>query len=155
MVNHPVPRVGRRAGPAGLHTVALVALLVTMTALCAPGYDGAPTGQTVERGLWGGSHMSLTVTAAGGDADFDCAHGSVSEILTLDRSGHFDVAGTFTLETGGPVREGQVPQPRPARYTGTVQGATMTVTISITGSSDIVGPFTLTRGRQAQLTKCL
>ena len=137
-----------------VHTAPLAALLILMTALCAPGYEGAPSGQTVERGLWGGEHMSLDVTASGAEADFDCAHGAIDEAMALDRSGRFDVAGTFTQESGGPQREGQDGQPRPARYTGRVQGQTMTVTVSVTGSADTLGPFTLTRGAQPRVVKC-
>lgn len=150
----PAAAVVARPNPTALHTAPLVAALVVMTALCAPGYEGAPTGQTVERGLWGGDHMSLDVTSAGADADFDCAHGAISQAITLDRSGRFDAAGTYTPESPGPQREGQGGQPQVARYTGRVRGSTMTVTIAIAGGGETLGPFTLTRGAPPRVVKC-
>lgn len=99
--------------------------------------------------------MRLTVTATGAEADFDCAHGAIAGAISLDRSGRFDAAGTYTPERPGPQREGDVAQPQPARYAGRVQGSTMTVTITITGSRDVLGPFTLVQGQSPRITKCL
>ena len=135
-----------------LRAASLVAVLVTVTALCSPTYEGAPS---VATGTWGGDHLSLEVMDRGAQADFDCAHGSIDEPVTLDSDGRFDAKGSYAPEGPGPQREDQSGQGRPARYAGRVQGSTMTITISLIESGETVGPFTLTRGKTPKLTKCL
>ena len=106
-------------------------------------------------GTWGGEHVGLTVTARGARVEFDCAHGSINQRLRLDRAKRFDVRGVFVAEHGGPVREGERPDSRPARYTGQVVGQTMTLTVTLEGENRPLGAFTLRRGQPPGLTKCL
>lgn len=98
---------------------------VTATALCSPTYKGAPsvhTAPSVATGTWGGDHIGLEVTDKGAQVDFDCAHGSIDEPLTLDSDGRFGAKGSYAPEGPGPQREDQSGQGRPARYAGRVQG---------------------------------
>ena len=139
--------------PFGVRTIPAVTALATAMAFCSPTYGGSPT--AVAAGPWGGDHIALEVTAKGAQVDFDCAHGSIDEPLTLDGDGRFDAKGLYVAEGPGPQREDQNRQGRPARYTGRVQSSTMTVTISLIESGETVGPFTLTRGRTPKITKCL
>ena len=138
--------------PFDFRTVPAVAALATTMALCSPTYDGSPS---VATGTWGGDHIALEATDKGAQVDFDCAHGSIDEPLTLDGDGRFDAKGVYAAESPGPQREDQNRQGRPTRYTGRVQGSTMTLTISLLENGETVGSFTLTRGRTAKITKCL
>lgn len=108
----------------------------------------------VATGAWGGAGVALEVAAAGAKVEFDCAHGAITEPLVLDAARRFDVAGRFVQEHGGPEREGEDQAGEPARYSGTVDGKTLTLTVVLSGD-DRVGPFTLVQGQSARLHKCL
>src|SRR5260370_38443665 len=54
-------------------------------------------------GLWGGEHISMEVTAQGATIEYDCAHATISQRITLDCRGRFDVSGMQIQEQGGPV----------------------------------------------------
>ena len=58
-------------------------------------------------------------------------------------------------EHGGPVRDGEVADVHPAEYTGEVRGNRMTLTVRETDSGTVVGTFTLTRGANARIVRCL
>lgn len=107
----------------------------------------------VPKGSWGGRGVRLEVRAGGAEVELDCAHGTTNA-LALDASGRFDAAGTFVLERGGPVREGEEPERLPARYSGRVEGAEMTLRVEVEALGETL-TFTLTRGRDPRLTKCL
>ena len=109
----------------------------------------------VATGIWGGQHINMQVTESGAQIEYDCAHGSVDEPLALDREGRLDVKGTHVRERGGPVRREDKPDSHPARYTGNVEGKTMTLTVTLTDSDESAGTFTLTQGEQGQIRKCL
>lgn len=114
-------------------------------------------------GVWGGVHVRLEVTnspagaspSPGGTLEFDCAHGGLTESLLTDKSGRFDVAGYYVQEHGGPVRVDEVPNARPARYFGEINGSRMTLTVTRTDTTWSAGPFTLDRGRGGSVFKCL
>ena len=107
-------------------------------------------------GAWGGPHIRLDVAEDGTAAvELDCAHGSTTEPIVLDRQGAFRAAGTYAQERPGPVREGQEDAGRPAVYTGRTEGGTMSLTITLTGSGEELGPFELTHGKTPRLTKCM
>jgi hypothetical protein len=111
--------------------------------------------QTVSLGAWGGVHVSLLLTATGGTLEYDCAHGTIDQPFVIDSAGRFQLAGTHTREHGGPIRKDERPDTHPARYNGAVDGDTMTLTVTRTDSNEVLGTFTLTRGRMARVVKCL
>lgn len=131
------------------------AILSGLALLAACGSSAASGEQrAVPPGTWGGDHVLLEVAAGGASLELDCAHGTVEGAIQLDTEGRFDVGGTYVQERGGPVREGGE-DARPARYTGRVEGKTMTLTIAVGDGGDALGPFELGHGRSARLTKCL
>jgi hypothetical protein len=107
------------------------------------------------RGVWGGDHIALVGSETGATVEYDCAHGTVDEALVPDKNGRIDVLGTHTREHGGPDREGEMPDVHPARYQGYVSQGTLTVTVTLTDTGDVLGPFTLVRGDSGNLFKCL
>lgn len=109
-------------------------------------------GKAVAEGLWGGEGVRLEVGAEGASVEFDCAHGTLAK-LVADASGDFSAAGTFTRE-GGPARGDGLEQKRPARYSGKVEGKTMTLRLAVEGLDD-APTFKLTHGAKAELRKCL
>ncbi len=113
------------------------------------------SGKPIGAGAWGSDHVSLLVTATGGTLEYDCAHGTIDQPFVVDSSGRFDLAGTHTREHGGPIRIGEKGDKRPARYTGTTDGRTMTLTVTLIGSHDPLVTFILTRGQTGRIVKCL
>lgn len=113
------------------------------------------SGKPIGVGAWGGDHVNLLVAATGGTLEYDCAHGTIDQPFLVDSSGRFDLAGTHTREHGGPIRIGEKEDKSPARYTGTTDGRTMTLTVTLTGSNEPLGTFTLTRGQTGRIVKCL
>jgi|ERR687883_828667 hypothetical protein len=108
----------------------------------------------VAAGVWGGEHIRLEVTGSGATVEYDCAHGMIAEPLTLDSQGRFDATGTHTREHGGPVRRDDTPDSSPARYTGRVEGQTMTLTVTLPDAGTDVGTYTLTQGSEGRIRKC-
>ncbi len=131
-------------------TIALLALSTII--LLQASIRAATHGSTLANGTWGGEHLILEVSEKGAEAEFDCARGQVTQRITLDKHGDFDVAGTFTPEHGGPVRRDENTPPTPVRYSGHVASDTMSLVI-IRGEEKL-GSFTLAHGAHPMLRKC-
>jgi hypothetical protein len=116
---------------------------------------GCVTEPADPRGTWGGGHVLLQIDPARSTLEFDCAAGSVDEPFRIDSSGTFDLAGTFSPGTGGPVRVDDPPQRYPARYRGEVSGDVMRLELERTDTHDRVGPFTLRANVSGRVFKCL
>jgi len=130
-------------------------VLWALSVLLLPaGMQAAPAAGSVATGVWGGQHIVLEVSEKGAEVDMDCAHGEVTQPITIDAHGDFDVAGTFSPEHGGPVRRDENTEPASARYSGHVEGDTMRVTVTVGKEKEKVGDFTLTRGARPNITKC-
>ena len=106
-------------------------------------------------GQWGGQHVGLELGAAGGRLDYDCAAGTIDGPALRDAGGRFSAAGTHTPGTGGPVQVGVVPPSYPARYSGRVAGDIMTLTVDVAGIGVRIGPYSLRRGAEPVLMRCL
>lgn len=114
-----------------------------------------PTSAVHVTGEWGGDHAGLVAVADSATLEYDCAAGRITEPLITRSDGAFTWSGTHTPGHGGPVRIDEILPRRPARYTGTVAGGTMSLTVVMTDSNVTVGTFTLTRGRSSRVFKCL
>jgi hypothetical protein len=132
--------------------VALVAL--AFNGACAGLPVTAGTQARVPVGIWGGEHVALTVMDAGAHLEFDCASGDIEKPLELDAEGGLNVEGVFVQEHAGPVRVGQEPERKPARYAGRVEAKTMTLDVVIIESNEKVGTFTLTLDAVPRVRKC-
>ena len=106
-------------------------------------------------GTWGGDQMNLTIGMTGGVLEYDCAHGTIDAAFATDAEGRFDLAGTHVPEYPGPIRNDKPPIVHPARYSGSTDGTTMALTVTLTDTGEVLGPFRLTRGTAARLMKCL
>ena len=107
------------------------------------------------RGSWGGDHIHLVLTEAGGRAEFDCARGSVDEPFLADTDGKFDLKGTFVPEHPGPVHRDEKADEHPARYRGSVQGNDMVLTVAVPDRNQLLGPFQLSYGKDPRVHRCL
>ena len=117
---------------------------------------GGPTSPSTTplTGAWGGDHVSLTVTAAASHAEFDCAHGSIDNSILLDDQGRFEIKGVLVREPHGPIRVGHEPKNESAVYSGRLQGAKMTLWVTLSGSQETLGTYSLVHGEQGIVRKC-
>ena len=114
-----------------------------------------PDTPEVVTGEWGGVHLGLVASDSGADLEYDCASGHIAGQIRPDGNGRFSAAGTHFPGHGGPIREDEVRETRPARYDGTVRGEKMTITVTLPDSGETLGTFILTRGASPHVIKCL
>jgi len=117
-----------------------------------PPMRGAASG--LAAGIWGGDHIRLDVTPQGATVEFDCAHGTISQGILVDRRGRFVVDGTYAEEHGGPVRADERVGSNPVRFTGRLKGKRMTLTVRRRDTKQLVGSFALLYGQEGALVKC-
>ena len=128
-------------------------ILICLLLLCAAGVGDSRMVQRIPRGEWGGTHIHMSVGERSATIEYDCAHGEILGPLTVDSAGKFQLRGTFTRERGGPIRADDDTRAEPATYSGEIKGATMTLTLKVSGS-DETETFTLEKGKQGDLFKC-
>jgi hypothetical protein len=164
----PPRRLGRQDPPVGRPTGGTIPPMKT-TALglvAAAAFLAAPTpghpsaGPSPEQkkpatlsGSWGGEGAGLQITEGGAQLFFDCAKGSIEGAITPDEDGRFEMAGRYVREGPGPARPEQT-QGVGARYLGQVDGNTLTLSVRLIVSHEVLGPFTLTRNRMARVREC-
>jgi hypothetical protein len=132
----------------------LVPIVVALFGVTSCRDDSVQPAAVVE-GQWGAAHVSLLADAEGGTLEYDCAIGTIDAALVLDADGSFDVPGTHTRGTGGPAHLDQRPDTHPARYEGRLSKDTLTLTVTLTDTGDVIGPFNLVRGERGVIYKCL
>jgi hypothetical protein len=130
----------------------ILTLALTTGSACAHSSTGP---SAVPSGLWGGDHVTMTAADTATHLEFDCAHGDIPGPLQSGSGGQFSANGSFVREHGGPSRSGEAPDLHPAAYTGSVMADSLTLTIRLTDSNEVVGTFTLVRGSSGRLVKCL
>jgi hypothetical protein len=105
-------------------------------------------------GVWGGPHAAAAFNGGLGDVQFDCASGSIDKQIIPGADGNFVAKGTYREGAPGPVRVGQIFRSQLATYSGTIVEGVMTLNVALEDGT-LVGPFTLTMGAPAQITRCL
>ena len=126
-------------------------LALSILVLCA-GCASVPDERSIA-GSWGGTHVGMQVTAAGGTLDYDCANGTIHGFSIMP-DGTFSAVGTHTPAAGGPERVGEVRPVFRARYSGSISGSRMTLRGRLENGVEL-GPFTLRRGAEPILMRCL
>lgn len=119
-----------------------------MLAGCGGGGGGstAPALTAAPAGALGGHNIGLTVTPAGAHVQFACGNsGTISQPLTLDSHGGFDVPGTVSSGVG-PVMASGPPPPITARFSGTTDGKTLRLTITPVDAGLTASTYTLAYG---------
>ena len=96
----------------------------------------------------------MSLTSSGGTTEYDCAAGTISEPVSVHSDGTFTAEGTHTPGRGGPEIEGQVMPTYRVRYNGSVRGDTMVLQGRVENGV-LLGPFTLRRGAQPIIFRCL
>lgn len=127
-----------------------VVLAAVSVAGCA--MNGQPK---VITGEWGGDHIQLTAGSDSSRIEYDCAFGSITGPIAVDTDARLHATGTHIIGHGGPIRNDEVPDAHPARYSGFVNGPRMTLTVVLADRGDTVGTFTLKRGVVGRVFRCL
>lgn len=105
-------------------------------------------------GQWGGEHVGLDLSPAGGMLDYDCAAGRIEGPIVPRADGRFEARGSHTPGIGGPERVGEVRPSYAAHYAGAVRGGRMSLQVRVANGA-LIGPLTLRRGAQPMLMRCL
>ena len=104
---------------------------------------------------WGGVGIRLEIKKTGGELEFDCATGMITNQLRIDKGGNFIANGTFLRRGPGPIRLGFSPKAQAVRYQGKITGRIMKVTAIAADTDEIIGEFTLRRGKEPSIRRCL
>lgn len=110
--------------------------------------------QRLTTGTWGGPHIRMQVESGSASIDYDCANGTIDGPFNLDSKGRFTWRGSHRRERPGPIRADEAEDGKAAIYTGSVKGNTMTLTVKLAETNDVVDTFTLTRGGAGRVFKC-
>lgn len=106
-------------------------------------------------GNWGGEHATLSVDQDRVTLEFDCGHGSISPVPVVDNQGNFAQGGTYSFDHGGPVQDPETPSSTPAVYAGHIVKNEMTLTITLTGNKQKIGPYYLFKDAEGKVFRCL
>ena len=107
------------------------------------------------KGTWGGEHIGVMVSDSSATLEYDCAHGTIDEPIIPDEDGNYEVSGVHIIEHGGPIRSDEVPDEHPALYKGHIVGNQMTLILVLTDTDTEVDTFSLSRGVNPLIYKCL
>ena len=105
-------------------------------------------------GDWGGPHAGITLEGGLGQAQFDCASGTIDKAIIPGPDGSFSVSGMYMQGQGGPIRVGQIFKSQRATYSGAIVAQQMTLAVTLEDGT-VVGPFTLTENAPPQLARCV
>jgi hypothetical protein len=138
------------AQPNGIFFLLIAALVILAAGPCVRDLAGP-----IAPSEWGGEHIGLTVSDAGGVLEYDCASGTIDQRIAAATDGTFTAIGTHTKGHGGPIMQGEVPDRHPARYDGWTDGETMKLTVTLTDTGEKLGDYVLIRGQSARVFRCL
>jgi hypothetical protein len=110
--------------------------------------------QRLQKGIWGGPHIRISVGPGSATIDYDCANGTIAEPLTPDSRGHFTWRGTHNREHGGPIRMDEQSNGRPAIYSGWIKGDTMNLTVKLVDTNEVIETYILKHGSPGRILKC-
>jgi hypothetical protein len=122
---------------------------------CSLGTGEAPDPPTeLAVGAWGGNNSGAIVTETELHVHFGCTLGDFKRPAALDSSGSFSLSGSYVLRAF-PIQLGPS---LPARVSGVVRGRVMTLSVAVDDTVEkklvILGPATLTLGRDARMGPC-
>lgn len=144
------PHTARRAVP----LLVLAAAIAAASACASSGTALPPSDGRVAVGTWGGDTAGMIVQDTALHLHVGCTFGDVSGRPVLDQNGHFDATGTYMLHAY-PVAVGPAV---PARFAGTLDGATMTVTVTVDDTvghrTVVLGPVTVTYLVEPRMRNC-
>lgn len=104
--------------------------------------------------VWGATGIILNVEEKGVIIQYECADGQIEQSLMMNEQGNFEAAGIHSPQRPGPIRVDAKLASQPARYEGKISGDTMTLKVTLTETKEVVGEYTLERGKTPRMTRC-
>src|SRR5438445_6420773 len=111
---------------------------------------GGPRSPGPIQGTWGGDNAGLIAFDTTAHVHIGCTAGDTKQAIVADQRGRFDVPGLYNI-TLYPVARGP---DHPARFTGSVDGDEMTLTVALTDTAVTLGPAQLTLGTAPRMWPC-
>jgi hypothetical protein len=102
------------------------------------------------RGTFGGDNAGLMADDTSAHVHIGCTYGNVHQPIVLDPGSRFDVAGEQNI-TAYPIDLGIF---HPARFTGSVDGRTMTLRVTLTDTAVTLGPVMLKFNEEPKMGSC-
>ena len=136
-------------------TTAASAFSLALAAACSSSRASAPPADgLLPLGNWGADGAGMIVSDTAMHLHVGCTYGDASGRIALSSTGQFDVAGSYMLRAY-PVAVGPSV---PARFTGRLDGNTVTVTVTVNDTVEkttvVKGPVTVVFGAEAKLGPC-
>ena len=132
---------------------AVITAGLALLAACSGGLDPTVADRIVV-GTWGGENAGMVVNDSVAHVHVGCTYGNFQLPAAFDQAGRFEASGEYLLRAY-PVAVGPT---MPARIEGTLfrDQLTFTVTVNDTIAKTIVvvGPATVTHGREPKLGPC-
>lgn len=126
----------------------ITAILSIFVVLACSAATSTPITQVV--GTWGGDNAGLIVSDTDVHIHIGCTLGDAVGPIHPDENGRFEATGTYNVDAY-PVDRGII---HPATFTGQIIEQTMTLTVSLTDTARVLGPVTLTYGKEPQMGPC-
>jgi hypothetical protein len=101
-------------------------------------------------GTWGGENAGLIAFDTTAHVHIGCTAGDTKQALVADEQGRFDVPGRYNI-TLYPVARGP---DHPARFSGSIDGRVMTLSVTLTDTAVTLGPVELVLGREPRMGPC-
>jgi hypothetical protein len=143
-------RLIRRSTAAAASVIAFAAAACSSSRTSAP----LPTDGLLPLGNWGGEGAGMIVSDTAMHLHVGCTFGDASGRIPLSSTGQFDVTGSYMLHAY-PIAVGPT---MPARFTGRLDGSTVTVTATVNDTVEkktvVMGPVTVAFGADAKLGPC-
>ncbi len=111
---------------------------------------GGPRFQGLIKGTWGGENAGLIAFDTTAHVHIGCTAGDTKRAIVTDPQGRFDVPGMYNI-TLYPVARGP---DHPARFAGSTDGQTMTLTVTLTDTAVTLGPVQLELGKEPRMGPC-
>lgn len=105
---------------------------------------------TEVNGKWGGDNAGLIVDDTDVHVHIGCTLGNATGPIRPDANGRFETTGTYNVDAY-PVDRGII---HPARFSGHIDGETMTLTVTLTDTARVLGPVTLIYGKEPKMGPC-
>src|ERR1700737_2989287 len=123
-----------------------------ISSIFAPNACSAATSAHITEvvGTWGGDNAGLIVSNTDVHVHIGCTLGDALGPIHPDANGRFETTGTYNVNAY-PVDRGIT---HPARFTGQIIEQTMTLTVSLTDTTRVLGPVTLTYGKDPKMGPC-
>jgi hypothetical protein len=126
----------------------IIAVLLVFAAFACSAATSTPITQVV--GTWGGDNAGLIATGADVHVHIACTLGDAVGPINPDQDGRFEVGGTYNVDAY-PVDRGIT---HPATFTGRIVGTTMSLTVTLTDTARVLGPVSLTYGKDPAMGPC-